>query len=93
MTSARAHEDEHRHREVVFRNLATEGLVLSDALFKTLTIRYLRVAQDAVKQYEDDAAINGLPFDRHQECSPSARSRTPSVSPPTNISATRSAFR
>ena len=51
----------------VFRNLATEGLVLSDAFFKTLTIRYLRVAQDAVKQYEDDAAINGLPFDRHQE--------------------------
>jgi len=51
----------------IFRNLATEGLVLSDALFKTLTIRYLRVAQDAVKQYEDDAAINGLPFDRHQE--------------------------
>jgi glucosyl-3-phosphoglycerate synthase len=51
----------------IFRNLATEGLVMSDALFKTLTIRYLRVAQDAVKQYEDDAAINGLPFDRHQE--------------------------
>ena len=41
--------------------------IVSDALFKTLTIRYLRVAQDAVKQYEDDAAINGLPFDRHQE--------------------------
>ncbi len=51
----------------IFRNLATEGMVLSDAMFKTLTIRYLRVAQDAVKQYEDDAAINGLPFDRHQE--------------------------
>jgi glucosyl-3-phosphoglycerate synthase len=32
----------------IFRNLATEGLVRSDALFKTLTIRYLRVAQDAV---------------------------------------------
>jgi glucosyl-3-phosphoglycerate synthase len=51
----------------LFRNMATDGMVLSDALFKTLTVRYLRAAQDAVKQYEDDAAINGLPFDRHQE--------------------------
>jgi glucosyl-3-phosphoglycerate synthase len=41
--------------------------MLSDAVFKTLTIRYLRVTQNAVKQYEDDDAINGLPFDRHQE--------------------------
>jgi glucosyl-3-phosphoglycerate synthase len=51
----------------LFRNMANDGLVLSDALFKTLAVRYLRAAQDAVKQYEDDAAINGLPFDRHQE--------------------------
>jgi glucosyl-3-phosphoglycerate synthase len=51
----------------LFRNLATDGVVLSEALFRTLTVRYLRAAQDAVKQYEDDAAINGLPFDRHQE--------------------------
>jgi glucosyl-3-phosphoglycerate synthase len=51
----------------LFRNMATDGMVLSDALFKTLAVRYLRAAQDAVKQYEDDAAINGLPFDRHQE--------------------------
>src|SRR5262249_38676527 len=51
----------------IFRNLSTEGVVLSDALFRTLTVRYLRAAQDAVKQYEDLAAINGLPFDRHEE--------------------------
>jgi glucosyl-3-phosphoglycerate synthase len=51
----------------LFRNLATEGIVLSDATFKTLAVRYLRSAQDATKQYEDDAALNGLPFDRHQE--------------------------
>jgi glucosyl-3-phosphoglycerate synthase len=51
----------------LFRNLATEGVVLSDAHFKTLTVRYLRAAQDAVKQYEDDAAHNALPFDRHDE--------------------------
>ena len=41
--------------------------MLSGAVFETLIVRYLRVAQDAVKQYEDDAALNGLPFDRHQE--------------------------
>lgn len=51
----------------LFRNLATEGCILSDALFKTLFVRYLRAAQDAVKQYEDDAALNRLPFDRHRE--------------------------
>ncbi len=51
----------------LFRNLATEGVVLSDAHFKTLSVRYLRAAQDAVKQYEDDAAHNALPFDRHDE--------------------------
>jgi glucosyl-3-phosphoglycerate synthase len=51
----------------LFRNLATEGLVLSDAHFKTLSVRYLRDAQDAVKQHEDDAASNALPFDRHDE--------------------------
>ena len=41
--------------------------MLSGAVFETLIVRYLRVAQDVVKQYEDDAALNGLPFDRHQE--------------------------
>ena len=51
----------------LFRNLATEGVVLSDGIFKTLSVRYLRSAQDAVKQYEDDAASNALPFDRHEE--------------------------
>jgi glucosyl-3-phosphoglycerate synthase len=51
----------------LFRNLAMEGVVLSEAVFNTLSVRYLRAAQDAVKQYEDDAALNGLPFDRHEE--------------------------
>jgi glucosyl-3-phosphoglycerate synthase len=51
----------------LFRNLATEGVVLTDALFKTLSVRYLRSAQDAVAQYEDDAALNALPFCRHDE--------------------------
>lgn len=51
----------------IFRNLANEGVVLSEGLLRTLQVHYLRTAQDTLKQYEDDAAINGLNFDRHAE--------------------------
>jgi glucosyl-3-phosphoglycerate synthase len=51
----------------LLRSLAGEGLVLTQALFNTLAVRYIRLAQDAVRRYEADAAINGLAFDRHQE--------------------------
>jgi len=51
----------------MFRNLAGEGVVLSDSLLKTLRATYLQIAQEAIKKYEDDAAINSLKFDRHQE--------------------------
>jgi glucosyl-3-phosphoglycerate synthase len=51
----------------VFRTLASEGIVFSDGLFKTLVATYVRTAQDFLKRYEDDAAMNGLEFDRHDE--------------------------
>jgi len=51
----------------IFRNLANEGVVLSDGALRTLQVYYLRTAQDTLKRYEDDAAINGLFFDRHAE--------------------------
>jgi len=51
----------------VFRTLASEGIVFSTGLFKTLMATYVRTAQDLLKRYEDDAAINGLFFDRHEE--------------------------
>jgi glucosyl-3-phosphoglycerate synthase len=51
----------------LFRNLAIEGVVLSEGIFKTLGVSYLRTAQDTIKKYEDDAAINSLYFDRHAE--------------------------
>lgn len=53
--------------KAVFRNLAIEGAVLSESLLNSLVINYLRTAQDAIKRYNDDCAINGLFFDRHQE--------------------------
>ncbi|MFZ5997026.1 MAG: glycosyl transferase [Nitrospirota bacterium] len=51
----------------VFRTLASEGIIFSNGFFKTLVATYVRTAQDMLKRYEDDAAINGLCFDRHEE--------------------------
>lgn len=53
--------------KAIFRNLAIEGAVLSESLLNTLVVTYLRTAQDTIKRHNDDAAINGLFFDRHQE--------------------------
>lgn len=51
----------------LFRTLASEGIVFSSGLFRTLIATYVRTAQDMLKRYEDDAAINSLFFDRHEE--------------------------
>ena len=51
----------------VFRTLATEGVQFSEGFFKTLNNIYLKIAQEAVVRYENDAAINHLNFDRHSE--------------------------
>jgi glucosyl-3-phosphoglycerate synthase len=51
----------------LFRTLASEGVVFSEGFFKTLLATYVRTAQDMLKRYGDDAAINSLLFDRHSE--------------------------
>lgn len=51
----------------LFRMLASEGVIFSDGFFNTLIATYLRTAQDAIKRYSDDAVINNLLFDRHDE--------------------------
>ena len=51
----------------LFTTLSSEGVQFSESLFNTLYVTYLRIAQDAIKMYNDDAAINGLFFDRHAE--------------------------
>jgi glucosyl-3-phosphoglycerate synthase len=53
----------------IFRTLESEGIVFSDGFFKTLVATYVRTAQDMLKRYEDDAAVNCLFFDRHAESS------------------------
>jgi len=51
----------------IFRTLASEGVIFSDGFFKSLSVAYLRLAEDTILKYETDAAINGLEFDRHEE--------------------------
>jgi glucosyl-3-phosphoglycerate synthase len=51
----------------IFRTLASEGIIFSEGIFKTLVATYVRTAQDMLKRYQDDAAINSLYFDRHEE--------------------------
>lgn len=51
----------------LFRTLASEGVIFSDGFFKILIATYARTAQDMLKRYEDDAAINSLHFFRHEE--------------------------
>jgi glucosyl-3-phosphoglycerate synthase len=51
----------------IFRTLASEGVIFSDGLFKSLLVSYLREAEDTIMKYEADATINGLAFDRHDE--------------------------
>lgn len=53
--------------KTLFRTLASEGMVFSEAFFKSLVATYLKLAEDTIMRYEGDAAINGLKFDRHEE--------------------------
>ena len=51
----------------LIRNLASYGIEFDAGFLNTLTSAYVRLAQDAVARYHDEAALNGLPFDRHEE--------------------------
>jgi glucosyl-3-phosphoglycerate synthase len=51
----------------IFRTMAAEGIRLGADLFDTLLSAYVRKAEDTVRHYGADAAINGFRFDRHEE--------------------------
>ena len=51
----------------IFQALASEGTTLPPAFFDSLKASYLRCAQDAIRQFYDVSAINGLQYDRHAE--------------------------
>jgi glucosyl-3-phosphoglycerate synthase len=61
------------HRMVVdialslIRNLASYGVTFETGFLNSLISAYVRMAQDAIARYNDDAALNGLFFDRHAE--------------------------
>jgi len=51
----------------LFRTVAAEGMVFTTEQFRTLEVRYIRMAQDTIARYYADALLNGLKFDRHDE--------------------------
>jgi glucosyl-3-phosphoglycerate synthase len=51
----------------LFHALAAQGISFCEATFRSLKVAYQLIAQDMIRYYEDDAAINGLLFDRHSE--------------------------
>jgi glucosyl-3-phosphoglycerate synthase len=53
--------------KALFRKLATTGEVFSTETFRSIKATYYRVALDFVEIYYNDAMINGLSIDRHEE--------------------------
>jgi len=51
----------------LLRTLAGEGLVFTRDHFRSLQVRYVRMAEDTISRYYADAMLNGLEFDRHEE--------------------------
>jgi len=51
----------------IFRRMASEGIKLDQGLFETLQFAYIRQAEDTLRAYGADAAMNGLAFPRHEE--------------------------
>jgi glucosyl-3-phosphoglycerate synthase len=51
----------------IFRRMASEGIKLDQGLFETLQFAYTRQAEDTLRAYGADAAMNGLSFPRHEE--------------------------
>ena len=50
-----------------FLRMAAEGIKLDAGLFDTLLSAYMRQAEDSLRFYAADSALNGLHFPRHEE--------------------------
>jgi glucosyl-3-phosphoglycerate synthase len=53
--------------KTLFRVLSQDGVVLSDAFFRTLLTAYIQEARIAIEKYHALSLINGLIYDRHTE--------------------------
>ncbi|MEM6617511.1 MAG: glycosyl transferase [Pseudomonadota bacterium] len=53
--------------KALYRKMATEGEIFTAETFRSVKATYLRIALDLVESYFNDARMNGLTVDRHQE--------------------------
>jgi glucosyl-3-phosphoglycerate synthase len=53
--------------KALFRKLATQGETFSNEIFRTLKATYFRIALDFIEAYRNDAIMNDLSLDIHQE--------------------------
>ena len=53
--------------KVLFRVLSQDGLVMSQAFFRTMLTAYIQESRIAVEKYHALAMLNGLTYDRHEE--------------------------
>lgn len=53
--------------KALFRKLATDGVTFTHENFRTLKAIYYRTALDLIEMYYNDAVMNGLTLDRHEE--------------------------
>ncbi|SCA57950.1 Glucosyl-3-phosphoglycerate synthase [Candidatus Terasakiella magnetica] len=53
--------------KAIFRKLATDGEIFSLEKFRTVKATYYRTALDLIENYHNDAMMNGLVVDRHEE--------------------------
>lgn len=51
----------------LFRVLSQDGLVMSEAFFRTLLTSYMQESRTVIEKYNALALINGLKYDRHEE--------------------------
>jgi len=53
--------------KTLFRTLAGEGVVFNEGHFRSLLVRYVRIAEDTMNRYYADSMLAGLRYDRHPE--------------------------
>jgi glucosyl-3-phosphoglycerate synthase len=53
--------------KALFRKLATQGKTFNSETFRSIKATYFRIALDFIETYHNDAIINGLDLDIHQE--------------------------
>ena len=53
--------------KAVFRKLATQGFTFSNEMFRSIKATYFRIALDFIETYHNDAVMNGLSLDIHNE--------------------------